>query len=289
MAILAVPGCFYPLTFLLTFFGTNMESRGIGVLLATAVTAASLFCVSLAQFFELDTETVALILRAGVFHVNLLIVLVSICLWKPMSYFTSWCTVIHAFHFSTFDLSTDSSHWISCTHTLSFTASCFVYFGFFVVSNIYGGGAPKDLLPFIAHSPLLHSFCIGWNHICPLWCHLIDGYLNSSNLQRIYGQTGDSRWIFLGIAGLFAIGQVYEWLVPNLVETYQASKVWYSRAHHLAASWQLASPQDLQRRRATLLRLGEDFVFSWAVKLPATASTILVSLLYGQCVIHRSR
>ena len=34
-------GCFYPLTFLLTFFGTNMESRGIGVLLATAVTAAA--------------------------------------------------------------------------------------------------------------------------------------------------------------------------------------------------------------------------------------------------------
>ena len=30
---------------------------------------------------------------------------------------------------------------------------------------------------------------------------------NSSNLQRIYGETGDSRWIFLGIAGLFAIGQ----------------------------------------------------------------------------------
>lgn len=23
-----------------------------------------------------------------------------------------------------------------------------------------------------AHSPLLHSFCVGWNHICPLWCHL---------------------------------------------------------------------------------------------------------------------
>ena len=28
-----------------------------------------------------------------------------------------------------------------------------VYFGFFVVSNIYGGGAPKDLLPFIVPGP----------------------------------------------------------------------------------------------------------------------------------------
>jgi hypothetical protein len=42
--------------------------------------------------------------------------------------------------------------YIPCIYTYPQHTTWFfieVYFGFFVVSNIYGGGAPKDLLPFI--------------------------------------------------------------------------------------------------------------------------------------------
>ena len=63
-------------------------------------------------------------------------------------------------HFACLDLSNDWLHW---SHPLSFIAATFalwttpkalheepqVYFGFFLVSNIYGGGAPTNLLPFI--------------------------------------------------------------------------------------------------------------------------------------------
>ena len=113
---------------------------------------------------------------------NLLILVVSLCLWRPMRYFTTWCTLIHLLHFACLDLSNNWLHW---SHPLSFIAATFVYFGFFLVSNIYGGGAPRDLLPFIANYPLLHSFCIGWNHICPLWSFLTKTSRRLSDLFHV--------------------------------------------------------------------------------------------------------
>ena len=42
-----------------------------------------------------------------------------------------------------------------------------------------------------AHSPLLHSFCIGWNHICPLWCPWAERNLeNTGTCSWLLG-----RWI----------------------------------------------------------------------------------------------
>ena len=43
-----------------------------------------------------------------------------------------------------------TSYEVSWSHPASFVAACFVYIGFFVVSNFYGGGAPRDMIPAIA-------------------------------------------------------------------------------------------------------------------------------------------
>ena len=60
---------------------------------------------------------------------------------------------------------------------------------------------------FSSLSPFLSIFS-AFSHLAGCFFPLVPSTVrNSSNLQRIYGQTGDSRWIFLGIAGLFAIGQ----------------------------------------------------------------------------------
>ena len=51
--------------------------------------------------------------------------------------------------------------------------------------------------------------------------HLIDGYLNTHH---------ELRW-FEGVLGLWALGICYEYLIPDLLETYEAPKATALRKH----------------------------------------------------------
>ncbi|CAE7319628.1 Napsa [Symbiodinium sp. CCMP2456] len=228
-------GRFLTLTFLLTFLGTNVISWNIALLVSTGVTVVTAGLAIALEFLRWEPQEAGYALHVASFQLFLCIFLVSACIQKPMRYLTTWCVLLHIIYFGTFDISNPKlDSFVSWSHPASFVAACFVYIGFFVVSNFYGGGAPKDMIPAIAECPVLHSFCIGWNHISPVLCHLIDGYLNGSNFHRIYGQGGVLWLLVVGVGIFYTVGQVYEWLMPNSVETYLAPEVWYLRSRRLA-------------------------------------------------------
>ncbi|CAE7945732.1 CTSE, partial [Symbiodinium sp. KB8] len=262
-------GRFLTLTFLLTFLGTNVISWNIALLVSTGVTVVTAGLTIAVEGLHWEPQTAGYALHVASFQLFLCIFLVSACIQKPMRYLTTWCVLLHIIYFGTFDISNPKlDSFVSWSHPASFVAACFVYIGFFLVSNFYGGGAPKDMIPAIAECPVLHSFCIGWNHISPVLCHLIDGYLNGSNFHRIYGQGGVLWLLVVGVGIFYTVGQVYEWLMPNSVETYLAPKVWYLRSRRLAQRLGLRDLAALRNRKATIFCLGEDFAFSLAVKVP---------------------
>mmetsp|Transcript_49874 Transcript_49874/g.117337 ORF Transcript_49874/g.117337 Transcript_49874/m.117337 type:complete len:304 (-) Transcript_49874:168-1079(-) len=280
-------GRFLTLTFLLTFLGTNVISWNIALLVSTGVTVVTAGLTIAVEGLHWEPRKAGYALHVASFQLFLCIFLVSACIQKPMRYLTTWCVLLHIIYFGTFDISNPKlDGFVSWSHPASFVAACFVYIGFFVVSNFYGGGAPKDMIPAIAECPVLHSFCIGWNHISPVLCHIIDGYLNGSNFHRIYGQGGVLWLLVVGVGIFYTVGQVYEWLMPNSVETYLAPKVWYLRSRRLAQRLGLRDLAALRNRKATIFCLGEDFAFSLAVKVPATLGVLLAAKCFSALVLE---
>jgi len=276
-------------TFLLTLLGTNVISWRIAVLVSIAVTLASGVLVLAVHVLHWESGTASYALHVVAFLLFLCIFTVSVCAQKPMRYLTTWCVCLHILYFGSFDLSNSNLDFlVSWSHPVSFVAACFVYIGFFFVSNFYGGGAPRDMIPAIAECPVLYSFCIGWNHISPVLCHLIDGYLNSSNFHRIYGEGGVLWLLAVGVGLFYSLGQVYEWLMPNSVETYLAPKAWYALSRRLAKQLGLAD-HALRSRTATIFCLGEDFAFSLAVKVPATLGAVAAARCFGATVLAPMR
>lgn len=271
------------MSFVVALLTSNVVSWSIAARLASCFTLVSACWWGACVSMEASNETIAMVLHIAVFHSYSFVLMVCAYLRRPLLFLTTWSYALHVMYFHNFDISNPGTDLIVLlVHPLSFIAAFFVFIGFFFVNNVYGGGVPSDLIPNHANSQVSFSALIGWLHACPVWCHIVDSCLNAANFQRVYSGYGRSWLLVFGICGFFALGQCYQLLIPSdTVETYQApKKVWYGFAHRVARKLGLGSEELLRGRRATVFSLGEDFVFSWAVKLPGTVGAVIAIFMF---------
>lgn len=229
--------------------------------------------------------TLALWLHFYAFVVFLFTLVVSAYLRLPMRYLTIWTLFLHVFYFAHVDLSNSRlDALVGIVHPLSFTAAVAVFVGFCFVSILYGGGMPRDMVP-RRISDAEYSAFLAWHHSTPVWIHAVDCRLNAEHFRRIYA--GGGLWLVsFGLCCYFVFGQIYEWAIPNTVETYAAPKAfWYPAAHAVARRLRLGTKEDLKQGRLTAFGLREEFLFSWAVKLPGALGGLGAGQLFRRYIL----
>eukprot|EP00420_Gonyaulax_spinifera_P015197 CAMPEP_0197890316 /NCGR_PEP_ID=MMETSP1439-20131203/26204_1 /TAXON_ID=66791 /ORGANISM="Gonyaulax spinifera, Strain CCMP409" /LENGTH=273 /DNA_ID=CAMNT_0043510339 /DNA_START=89 /DNA_END=907 /DNA_ORIENTATION=+ len=218
-----------------------------------------------------DWDRVAFDNRTWAFHLFFFIV-VLVSYNKQFNFLTNWSFVLHVLYFRCDVSNPQGDSWLRLVHPLSFAASFGVLGAFFMVSKFFGGGLPPEVMMQMkssdaAQSEFPLSAWIGFLHASSVWHHIVDVVLSAKHFQRIYAGTG--QWfIGFGLCSLWIIGQCYEVCYPNTMDNYSAPKdYWSAVSHRVAARLGIGSIEALKSRTATRFGLGEDFVFSWAVKV----------------------
>lgn len=116
-------------------------------------------------------------------------------------------------------------------------------------------------------------------HVAPVLAHWCDLFLNRDALRRHYVGAPAVRaalrlWFFVGF---FAYGQLWETCNPTTTKAYNAPQFMIDATYKFAAM--LGVSAETVRSRDNALGIGEDFVFSWAVKSSGSALFALANLV----------
>lgn len=207
---------------------------------------------------------------------------------------TSWCLVLQLLYFH-FDVSDPRSDPMTrVLHPVSFCAAFGISAGFFVAKNCCGARLPPDVdAAARARRPVALAVAagVGFMHAAPCWFHAVSAALNSEHLRRVYAPTGPGPAFLplafnLGFPTVFLYGFVWESWVGrwgSIFEVYNCGQQerWRARARIIARALRLGTPEQLIKRQASVLGLGEEFVFSAVVK-----ATGLVSMLAAAAALQ---